>query len=33
MEIIFSKNQLQKLANDYKLCQRKMGEKRAKLYH
>jgi toxin HigB-1 len=33
MDIIFADKKLEKYANDYKLAQRKLGDKRARLYH
>ena len=33
MEIIFNDNKLEKLANDYRKCQKVMGQQRAKLYN
>lgn len=33
MEIIFDDNKLEKLANDYRKCQKVMGLQRAKLYN
>jgi proteic killer suppression protein len=33
MEITFSNKKLEKLANDYRLCQKEMGQIRAKLFH
>jgi len=32
MNITFSTNKLKKLANDFRKCQKEMGQKRAKLY-
>jgi proteic killer suppression protein len=33
VEIIFTKNELRKLANDYRKCCKEMGNIRAELYH
>jgi len=33
MNITFSNKKLEKLANDYRLCQKEMGQVRAKLFH
>lgn len=33
MEIIFRNNKLEKLANDYRKCQKELGTVRAKLYY
>jgi|SRR5690625_2690824 len=33
MKITFAQNKLKKQANDYKVCQKKMGQRRAELFH
>jgi len=33
MKISFAQNKLKKQANDYRKCQKKMGQRRAELYH